>query len=64
MASRIYVHLDCMVLYSLYHLNYKHQTKTLPNYIECYVSLMIVPCYEEKKIIMIKIKFYNEDIVG
>ena len=54
MVSPNYEHHDCTILYSLHNLNCKHRTRTLANYNKCYASLLIVPCYEKKNIIMIK----------
>ena len=54
---------DGMVFNPLYNFNYKHRTRTLSIYNMCYVSLSIVPCYEETKINMIETKFYSKDVV-
>lgn len=63
MGSANYGHHDCIVLYPINILNYKHRTKTLPNYDKCYVPLLVVPYYEEEKITItiprMKIKLHN-----
>ena len=63
-VSPKYGHLDCTILYHFYNLNCKHRSRTFPNYVKCYASLLIVPCYEKKCIILWwKTKSHNKDVV-
>ena len=64
MVSPSYGHCVCAILYSLYNLNCKHQTRTIPNYDNCFASLLIVPCYKKIYIPLIKkTKLHNKDVV-
>ena len=55
---------DCMILYAHSNLYYKHLIMTSPNYNKCYVSSVIISCYEEKTSTnTIKLKTYNISVV-
>ena len=48
-VSPKYGHEDLMGLYPFHHLICNHRAITSPHHNMCYVSLMIVPCYDEEE---------------